>query len=66
MFCTTGVITGQKDIPGDCREIVKIKVEDARKFIHRTSGCHHIMIYGDYREKIRELNVLFGITTNEI
>ena len=66
MFCITGVITGQKDIPGDCREIVKVKTDNARGFIHRTSGCHHVMVYGDYREKIRELNKLFGITTIEV
>jgi hypothetical protein len=66
MFCTTGVITGQKDVPGDCRDIVKVKIDNARDFIHRTSGCHHVMVYGDYREKIRELNKLFGITTIEM
>jgi L-arabinose isomerase len=63
MFLTTGVITGQKDIPNDCRNIVKVKIGNAREFIHRTSGCHHVMVYGDYKEKIRELNELFGITT---
>lgn len=63
MFLTTGVITGQKDIPNDCRNIVKVKIGNAREFIHRTSGCHHVMVYGDYKEKIEELNELFGITT---
>jgi len=66
MFCITGVITGQKDIPGDCREIVKVKVDNAREFIHRTSGSHHVIVYGDYREKIKELNKLFGIFTIEV
>jgi L-fucose isomerase-like protein len=66
MFLTTGVITGQKDIPNDCRNIVKIKIGNAREFIHRTSGCHHVMVYGDYKEKIRELNELSGITAIEV
>jgi len=66
MLCTRGIITGQKDVPGDCREILKTEVDDARKFIHRTSGSHHVMVYGDYRKQLRELNKLFGITTSEI
>ncbi len=66
MICTTGIIAGQKDIPGDCREILRIKLSDAREFIHRTSGSHHVVVYGDLRRQLKELNELFGIKTTEI
>jgi len=66
MLCTTGRIIGQKDIPSDCRIILKIKIADARKFIHTASGTHHVMVYGDYTEQLEELNKLLGIKTIEI
>jgi len=66
MICTTGRIVGHKDIPGDCRVILKIRIADARNFIHTASGNHYVMVYGDYKEQLEELNKLFGIKTIEI
>jgi len=46
---------------------VKIKLDTSiREFIDKTSGNHHIMVYGDYREQMRDLNILFDIATVEI
>jgi L-fucose isomerase-like protein len=45
---------------------VKIKIDDPRGFVHETSGNHHVMVYGDFREKLRELNRIFGIATVEM
>lgn len=72
MFVTRGVVLDCKnsddckDISGYCRMVVKIKVDAPGKFIHKTSGNHQVMVYGDYREELRELNRLLGITTVEV
>jgi len=63
---TKGEIVACQDLKEHCRVTVNIKIDDVRKFIHSTSGNHHIMIYGDYSKKIGELNELFGITTIEV
>ena len=55
-----------EDINGYCRMIVKIKIDKPAEFIHKTSGNHHVMVYGDYREELRKLNELLGITTVEV
>lgn len=55
-----------EDISGYCRMVTKIKIDTPVEFIHKTSGNHQVMVYGDYREELRELNKLFGITTVEI
>lgn len=72
MLVTRGVVVDCKnsddceDISGYCRMVVKIKIDAPKKFIHKTSGNHQVMVYGDYREELRELNKLLGITTVEV
>ncbi|OYD14427.1 hypothetical protein CH333_03330 [candidate division WOR-3 bacterium JGI_Cruoil_03_44_89] len=65
MLVAKGRILKCVDLEDHCRVTVKIRVVDARKFIHTTSGNHHVMVYGDYGERLRELNELFGIATIE-
>jgi L-fucose isomerase-like protein len=69
MLITKGEIADCQDLKDQnyCRITVKIKLGDSiRKFIGKTSGNHHIMVYGDHREEIRALNELFEITTTEV
>ena len=69
MLVTKGVIAECQDLKDQnfCRITVKIKLETpVRDLIHRTSGNHHVMIYGDHKEEIRALNELFGITMIEV
>jgi hypothetical protein len=69
MLVTKGRIAECQDLKDQnyCRITVKIKLEASiRKFIEKTSGNHHIMVYGDHREEIRGLNELFEITTTEV
>lgn len=66
MVVTNGEITACKDLREHCRITVDIMIKDVKKFIQTTSGNHHIVVYDDYREKIEELNKLFGITTVEV
>jgi L-fucose isomerase-like protein len=49
-----------------CRVTVKVKVANPRDFIHKTSGNHHVMVYGDYKDQLKELNNILGITTIEV
>jgi len=42
------------------------KIDTPAEFIHKTSGNHHVMVYGNYREELRKLNGLLGITTVEV
>jgi len=46
--------------------ILKIRIADARNFIYAASGNHHVMVYGDYKERLEELNKLFEIKTIEM
>jgi len=55
-----------ENIKGYCRMVAKIKFDSPKDFISKTSGNHHVMVYGDYKEELKELNKLFGITTVEI
>jgi hypothetical protein len=68
MLIAKGKIADCQDLKDEnyCRITAKIKLEaSVKKFIHNTSGNHHVMIYGDHREEIRALNELFGVTTME-
>ena len=60
-----GRIVECEDVEGYCRMTVKVKIDNPGGLIHKTSGNHHVMIYGDYREQLRELSRIFGITTVE-
>jgi len=66
MLITRGVIEECRDLEEYCRNTVRIRISDVKKLIHSTSGNHHVMVYGDYRREIRELNKLFGIDTIEV
>ncbi len=66
MLIAKGKIADCEDVENYCRVTVKVKIDDPREFIHKTSGNHHVMVYGDYREQLRELNGVFGITTVEV
>jgi hypothetical protein len=66
MLITRGVIEECRDLEEYCRNTVSIRVSDVKKLIHSTSGNHHVMVYGDHREEIRELNKLFGVATIEV
>jgi L-fucose isomerase-like protein len=66
MLVAQGAIIECEDLKGYCRNTVKIKISDIRKFVHSTSGNHHVVVYGDCRKYLTELNDLFGITTIEI
>jgi hypothetical protein len=66
MLITKGKIMSCEDLDHYCRVTVKIKIDDPRGFVHETSGNHHVMVYGDFREELRKLNRLFGVTTVEI
>lgn len=49
-----------------CRVTAKVKISNPKEFIHRTSGNHHILVYGDCREQLRRLNETLGITNIEV
>lgn len=67
MLISRGMIMDCRDLEGYCRMTVRIKIQTpVKNFIQKTSGNHHVMVYGDYQEELRELNKLFGITTIEV
>jgi len=49
-----------------CRAKAKVKIRNPREFIHKTSGNHHVMVYGDHRQQLKKLNDILGITTIEV
>ncbi len=49
-----------------CRIKAKVKIENPRKFVHKASGNHHVMVYGDCRNQLKSLNETLGITTIEV
>ncbi|MEM3577247.1 MAG: hypothetical protein QXX51_02165 [Candidatus Bathyarchaeia archaeon] len=68
MIVANGVILDCAEMDSEmyCRITVKVKIENPREFIHKTSGNHHVMVYGDYREQLKRLNSLLNINTIEI
>ncbi len=66
MVLARGSIVDCTDSDEYCRVKVKVKIKNPKEFIHKTSGNHHVMIYGDYRDKLKMLNDFLGITTIEI
>ncbi|MDH7477632.1 MAG: hypothetical protein QHH17_04535 [Candidatus Bathyarchaeota archaeon] len=68
MIIARGVIVDCADMDSEeyCRVTVKVKIANPKEFIHKTSGNHHVMVYGDYREQLRRLNDVLGITTIEV
>ena len=49
-----------------CRVKAKVKIKNPREFIHKTSGNHHVMVFGDYRQPLTKLNEILGIITIEV
>jgi L-fucose isomerase-like protein len=68
MLIARGTIIDCVDMDADeyCRIKTKVKIENPKEFIHKTSGNHHVIIYGDYREPLKMLNEILGITTIEV
>lgn len=68
MLVARGTIADCAEMDDDayCRVKAKVKIKNPMEFIHKTSGNHHVMVYGDYREQLRKLNEVLGITTIEV
>lgn len=68
MLISSGIIVDSVEMEDDiyCRVKAKVKVKNPKEFIHKTTGNHHVMVYGDYREQLRKLNEILGITTTEV
>lgn len=67
MLLAKGEILACRDLPGYCRMAVQLRLEgSAREFARRTSGNHHLLVYGDHRAELRELNKLLGLEPIEL
>jgi len=68
MLVANGIIVECVEMDSDqyCRVKAKVKIKNPKEFIHKTSGNHHVMVYGDYREPLKKLNEILGITTIEV
>lgn len=68
MLFAKGTIVDCVDMDSDeyCRVKVKVKIKNPKEFIHKTSGNHHVMVYGDCRDQLKMLNDVLGITTIEV
>jgi hypothetical protein len=68
MLVARGKIVDCEEMDSDayCRVKAKVKIENPKEFIHKTSGNHHVMVYGDYREQLRRLNEILSIKTVEV
>jgi len=68
MLVTRGTIIDCVDSDADeyCRVKAKVKIENPKELVHKTSGNHHVMVYGDYRNLLKTLNETLNITTIEV
>jgi L-fucose isomerase-like protein len=68
MLISSGMIVNSVDADDDvyCRVKTKVKVKNPTEFIHKTSGNHHVMVYGNYEEQLKRLNKMLGIATIEV
>jgi len=68
MLLTRGTIVDCVDMDSDeyCRVKAKVKIQNPKEFIHKTSGNHHVVVYGDYRDQLKMLNDILGIATVEV
>jgi L-fucose isomerase-like protein len=68
MLIASGIIVDSLEMDDDiyCRVKAKVKIKNPKEFIHKTTGNHHVIVYGDYREQLRKLNEILGITTTEV
>ena len=67
MFVCKGKILSCRDCedPQLCRAVVRIKVKNAKEFVEKTFGNHHVVVYGDFTKYLRRLGALFGIEVIE-
>ena len=49
-----------------CRSTLSIKVGEAREFIRRCFGNHHVVVYGDLTRQIKALSQMLGINYIEL
>jgi L-fucose isomerase-like protein len=68
MLITKGKIVDCVEYKGEtyCRVKTKVKINNPRELVHKASGNHHVIVYGDYIEQLRKLNDILGITTIEV
>jgi len=68
MLITKGIIADSVEYKGEtyCRVKTKVKINNPRELVHKTSGNHHVIVYGDYTEQLRKLNEILGLTTMEV
>lgn len=67
MLIAKGTIVDSTEYKGEtyCRVKTKVKINNTREFVHKASGNHHVIVYGDYTDQLRKLNEILGITTVE-
>jgi L-fucose isomerase-like protein len=58
-LCTSGRITQCGE--NHCRTNLRIQISDVNVFLNHAPGNHHILVYGNHTERIRELCALFHI-----
>jgi len=68
MLMTKGTIVESSEYKGKtyCRIKTKVKIGNPRELVHKASGNHHVIVYGDYTERLRRLNEILGIATIEV
>ena len=69
MLITKGIVVDSTEYKGGgayCRVKTKVKINDPRELVHKASGNHHVVVYGDYTDQLRKLNEILGITTIEV
>jgi L-fucose isomerase-like protein len=68
MLIAKGTIADSTEYKGEtyCRVKTKVKINNPREFVHKASGNHHVIVYGDYTDQLRKLNEILGITTIEV
>ena len=48
------------------RTVVRIRVKNAKDFIEKTFGNHHVVVYGDSTEDLKRLGNLFEMKVVEV
>jgi L-fucose isomerase-like protein len=67
MAADLDVITAARGEIVECRDTIcdrttlTLAVRDAREYVHKATGNHQVVVYGDHLEKLRKLCLLLGI-----
>ena len=61
-----GTILRSEDSSKHCRILVRVEVNDAESLLKRTSGNHHVLVYGDYVSQMRKLSHILGLRVVEL